>query len=58
MIEQHRGDYDTAECYHRDSLKIAKKLGDRAGIAKSFAALGLLEQALGNADASKQHQAA
>jgi hypothetical protein len=51
MLAELRGDYDAAaEPLYRQSLDIDERIGDQAGAATSYAALGGLSEALGNLD--------
>jgi len=47
---QAQGDYPAARRYYQQSLEIKQALGDRAGVAKSVAALGLLSVLEGQPD--------
>ena len=46
----HRGDFDGALDWYRQSLEIAEQLGDRAGMAGSYHQLGMVAQARGDYD--------
>jgi tetratricopeptide (TPR) repeat protein len=50
MLAQDRGDYDAAEPLYRRALEISERIGDQAGTATSYAALGGLNEAAGNLD--------
>jgi tetratricopeptide (TPR) repeat protein len=52
MLAQDTGDYDEARKLYQQSLEILKELGDKNGIAMSWAQLALLEEKMGNAKAA------
>ncbi len=48
MVLQSQGNYREAEKYYRESLELAKDLGDKQGIASSLHNLGIIQQLQGN----------
>jgi len=57
MLAHDRGDYDAAEPLYRRSLDISERIGDQAGIALNYAALGALNETLGNLDQGVAYRA-
>jgi tetratricopeptide (TPR) repeat protein len=57
MLAQARGDYAEAERQYRRSLEIRERLGDQAGMAKSYHQLGILAYLSGDyAEAERQYR--
>ena len=54
LINDARGDYDTALQWHQKSVTIKETLGDRAGLAASYNNIGEVHRARGDYDAALQ----
>ena len=48
ILAQLRGNYEKAETFYRESLKIEQEIGDQAGVSMSLHNLGILAQDRGN----------
>jgi tetratricopeptide (TPR) repeat protein len=53
-IERNRGNWDEAERLYRQSLKMSMELGNRSGMASSWASLGDIERNRGNWDEAER----
>ncbi|MGD2247672.1 MAG: CHAT domain-containing protein, partial [Candidatus Methanofastidiosia archaeon] len=54
IVLQSFGEYDKAEKLYRESLDIAKKIGDTAGVARSLHQLGMIHQFKGEYDKAEK----